>query len=92
MTIKNTYTKIVESDLEQNDTYVFNLKHCMYLSRDTPRGIRFVFGTHNLVLMFKTLEATHEYMEKFSAYLEGTIDSVIIDDDVFEGDEIETRE
>ena len=58
MIIKNTFTMTVDDDpLGEPDEYCFNLKNCMYMARNTPMCIRFIFGTHNLVLKFRSLDS-----------------------------------
>ena len=92
MTITNTFTVTLEDGLGDKSTYVFNLKHCMYFMRNSPRCIRFVFGTHNLVLHFSSMEATTNYFPLFLDYLEGKIKVIEIDDQDYESSEIEVKE
>jgi len=92
MTVHNTFTVKAPDAMGDENIYVFNLKHCMYLSRTSPHCIRLVFGTRNLVFHFNTLEAVAKYLPVFIDYLEGNIKSIEIDDNDFEECEIEVRE
>lgn len=92
MIINNTYTVKVKDAMGDDNIYVFNLKHCMYLSRTSPHCIRLVFGTRNLVFHFNSLEAVSKYLPVFVDYLEGNVKNIEVSDDDFESCEIEIRE
>lgn len=64
----------------------------MYLSRTSPLCIRFIFGTHNLVLHFNTFDAINKYLPLFEEYLEGSRKEIEIEDNEYEGAEIEIKD
>lgn len=93
MIIKNTFTMTVDDDpLGEPDEYCFNLKNCMYMARNTPMCIRFIFGTHNLVLKFRSLDSVKKYFALFQDFFEGKIDCVEINELELESREIEVKE
>ena len=92
MIINNTFNLSIEDPFGKDDQYVFNLKNCMYMARNTPKCLRFVFGTHNLVIHFTTLEAVEKYFTVFMDYFEGKVSSVEIEDSDLENCELEVKE
>ena len=92
MTIGNTFTLESEDCMGDKLLYVFNLKNCMYMCRTSPLCLRFVFGSRNLVVHFKNLEAVVRYIQLFTEYLEGKWNAVEVIDDDIESCEIEIKE
>ncbi|WP_191015284.1 hypothetical protein [Treponema zioleckii] len=92
MTINNTFSMFVDDPYGEADQYCFNLRNCMYMARNTPMCLRFIFGTHNLVMHFKTLDAVSKYYDLFTEYFEKKIESIEIDDADVENCEIEVKE
>ncbi len=92
MIIKNTFTMTVDDPFGEPDQYCFNIKNCMYMARNTPMCIRFIFGTHNLVMKFTSLNLVNKYFNLFKDFLEGITDSVEVAENELDCCEIEVKE
>ena len=92
MVIHNIFSLSIDDPYGEADEYCFNIKNCMYMARNTPMCLRFIFGTHNLVMRFKTLEAVSKYYDLFTEFFDGKISEIEIADSDVENCELEVKE